>query len=881
MTVSLIPAGFGSNWYMEKFVLPSFSKRRYAAVAIGIGVILVCGASLYYEIEFSSIHASVGKELQTIADLKISQIIQWHKGMLANARSTVGSPFMEDGVQLWQKNPEHAARTDMIKKRLRLVKSEYAFRDIFMVSTEGKILLRIDSSTIQPDAMIVSLIQKASATSKLVESDFYISTADQNIYYDIIAPVRNEKNQTMAVLVFRTSPSDYLYPVIQSWPVPSKSSETLLLRKEGDSILYLNDLKFRPHSALNFRMSLNRTDLPAVQAALGVKGIVEGRDYRGMRTLAYLAPIPNTSWYMVAKIDSSEIFAELTYRLIILVIVSALLILFIGSVFILYYRSRQLSRSQFELEKEKELRRYHEELQESQEKYRVLVEHATDGIFLADAQGLIVEVNPSGCAMLGFSRDELLGTAMEDLISVDDIRHEPNESHAGQSGVWERRMIRKDGSLIPVEFTRKIMPNSWMQKIVRDISERREIEFLQRDIQRREAVGVLSAGIAHDFNNLLAVMMGNVSLAQMQLPEHHPVFKYMGQTLTAIESAAELTRQILAYSGKGKFQIRTIDMTAEVRTHATLFANSTKKNVKLVIQLPSTPILISGDPGQIKQVIMNLIINGADAIGENNGTVTVTISSLDLRKNELSQYGKITSMMLSEGRYALLEVSDDGIGMAPETMHHIFDPFFTTKFIGRGLGLSAVLGIIRSHDGGITIESSQGEGTTFRVILPMKQESVPKHTMNPDTSPAISDATMNEMAVDDATTGHCEAPCMKAVLVIDDEEHVAAIAREILESADYKVLVELNAYQGIELYKKFQSEISVVLLDMTMPEMSGNEVVRALQAINPDVKIIISSGYSEHEVHKKIGLDNVSGFIQKPYPLQSLLTKVQHVMTRE
>jgi CheY-like chemotaxis protein len=230
-----------------------------------------------------------------------------------------------------------------------------------------------------------------------------------------------------------------------------------------------------------------------------------------------------------------------------------------------------------------------------------------------------------------------------------------------------------------------------------------------------------------------------------------------------------------------------------------------------------------------------------------------------LRNDDLVKFGKLTTSTLIEGRYAMLEVTDNGIGMSPETINSIFDPFFTTKFTGRGLGLSAVLGIIHGHEGGIMIESTLGLGTTFRVILPS--------TIGPDVIPMVKAEELT--SVD---------PAMTTILVIDDEHAVATMAQDILESGKYPVLVELNPLQGIEVYRKRQSEIGLVLLDLTMPEMSGKDVVNALIEINPHVKIIISSGYSETEVHKNIDMDLVAGFIQKPYPMKMLLSLVHSVM---
>jgi CheY-like chemotaxis protein len=379
-------------------------------------------------------------------------------------------------------------------------------------------------------------------------------------------------------------------------------------------------------------------------------------------------------------------------------------------------------------------------------------------------------------------------------------------------------------------------------------------------MQRRESIGVLSSGIAHDFNNLLGSMMGNISLAQATVAAGHPSLKNMEKALVAMERAAQLTKQMLAYSGKGKFQICTIDITSAVRENVNLFNASLPKNVKLVTHLPSKPVCVIGDTGQIDQIIMNLIINSGEAIGEKQGVVSVTLTAATMWCDELIQYGRITNTTLTEGCYALIEVSDHGIGMSQETIHKIFDPFFTTKFTGRGLGLSAVLGIVRGHRGGITVESHEGEGTTFRVIIPAV------------ASPVITEKT----AVGSETI--VKELVKTTILVIDDEADVAAMAQEILESNDYTTLVELNPIEGIELYKQHQSEIGAVLLDMTMPEMSGKEVVDALQAIDPDVKILITSGYSEEEVERKIGNAKVTGFIQKPYRMRALLTKVHSVL---
>jgi signal transduction histidine kinase/CheY-like chemotaxis protein len=399
-----------------------------------------------------------------------------------------------------------------------------------------------------------------------------------------------------------------------------------------------------------------------------------------------------------------------------------------------------------------------------------------------------------------------------------------------------------------------------------EITERKAMEEVVRDVQRREAIGVLSAGIAHDFNNLLAVMMGNISLAQTEIPPGARLGKYLSQTMTAIESAASLTRQMLAYSGKGKFLVEPVDLVSEIQKNVSLLTVSVPKNVRLEMNLSSRKVFITGDRGQLNQILMNLVINSGDATGEKQGKVIVTLTVVELEKEDLAPFEKIPATDLKPGAYALLEVSDNGVGMSPETMAHIFDPFFTTKFIGRGLGLSAVLGIIKGHEGGITIESTEGVGTTFRIILPCcdeLEEAEPEAMQPASLMPTEKPAAMNERST--------------IILVIDDEPDVADMACDLLASAHYRALAETNPLKGIEVYREHKTEIGLILLDWSMPEMNGRDAAHALHEIDPEARIIITSGYSAEEIKAKLGTETVAGVLQKPYSMEALHSVVEKV----
>jgi two-component system, cell cycle sensor histidine kinase and response regulator CckA len=507
-------------------------------------------------------------------------------------------------------------------------------------------------------------------------------------------------------------------------------------------------------------------------------------------------------------------------------------------------------------------------MKESEARYHRLFSNMSEGFVLCeiiydDAGSAYdfrpLEVNQAFEDQMGLKADDILGKTARDFfpyIEPSWIEMFGRVVSTGQPARFEN-FNPMTGRYFE-QFAYRVGVNSFAV-LTTNITERKRSEQLLRDVQRREAIGVLSGGIAHDFNNLLGVMMGYVSLAKIQFPDQHPAFQQLGKAVTAIDRAAELTQQILAYAGKGKNQIATIDIGEEIRQHVSLFNVSMPKNVALSMHLPSAPVYVSGDPAQIKQVIMNLIANGADAIGNKPGEVSITLAEVTLANEELVHYGMFTNTTLNKGRYALIEIGDTGGGISKDIMDNIFDPFFTTKFTGRGLGLSAVLGIIRGHEGGIAIESTEGKGTLFRIIIPVSAASEPLIEMPPPIDISAP-------------------PITATVLVIDDEENIATMAREILESGHYTVLTELNPVLGIQLYKLRQSEIGVVLLDWTMPQMSGKDVIDALQEINPLVKIIISSGYAVEDIAKIIDMKKVAGFIKKPYSLQSLLTFVHSVL---
>ena len=492
-----------------------------------------------------------------------------------------------------------------------------------------------------------------------------------------------------------------------------------------------------------------------------------------------------------------------------------------------------------------------------------LLDMAHDAILSTDRAARIQFWSRGARQMYGYSREEAMGAVVHDLLHTSFP--EPLEAiqrKAREQGYWEGEVThtRKDGSLLVVasRWATRLggsgQPIGWLE-INTDITERLRVEEQLRHTQKLESLGVLAGGVAHDFNNLLTGILGNASLAFDRTPEQHPNRMLIEEVMRAAERAADLTRQLLAYAGKGRFVMRNLDLSELVREISGLVQTSIAKTVQLRLQLDDVPAIFA-DPGQMQQIVMNLVINAAEAIPPEGGTVLVCTGVQDVDE----QYIRTVSSpaeSLRAGRYVMLEVHDSGCGMSEETLKKIFDPFFTTKFAGRGLGLSAVLGIVRAHHGALKVYSQAGRGTTFKLLFP----------------------TSKEATVEDGIPAAGDLEGCGTVLIVDDEELVRRTASHALERYGYRTLVAENGREAVEIYRE-RPEIVLVLLDLTMPVMSGEETLRQLQTVHPDVRVLLTSGYNEAEAVQRFAGKGLAGFLQKPYTAASLAERVKEVMAQ-
>ncbi len=498
-------------------------------------------------------------------------------------------------------------------------------------------------------------------------------------------------------------------------------------------------------------------------------------------------------------------------------------------------------------------KRAEQALAASEGRLRALLESAAQGVVAADETGCILLVNARTEELFGYSRDELLGQPLE-LIVPERFRG-VHANHRGQyfASPRTRQMgagldlegRKKNGDSIALEVGLSFVEEGGTRlalALITDVTERKRSEEHFRQAQKLESLGLLAGGVAHDFNNLLVGVLGNASLAQEMLPPEHPAAELLERVVKTGEQAAHLTRQMLAYSGKGKFLVEALSLSKIIPDLNGLIRPSIPKKIAFRVELEEDLPAIEADRGQVQQVFMNLALNASEAIGNREGQITVRTGTQKVDGRYLRLHPEIAT--LRPGEYVCLEVRDNGCGMDDATKAKVFDPFFSTKFSGRGLGLAAVSGIVRGHKGAIAVTTAPGRGSSFTVLFP----AAGRPSDEPQVRPAS--AGLRGSGV---------------VLVVDDERFVLEMAKRALESRGYTVLMADSGPAAIDVLKRHPGDIALVVLDLSMPNMSGEEALPELRKIRPDVKVLVSSGYSEAETLTLFRGQRVSGFIQKPY----------------
>ncbi len=522
-----------------------------------------------------------------------------------------------------------------------------------------------------------------------------------------------------------------------------------------------------------------------------------------------------------------------------------------------------------------ELRSLHRALRESEERFRQLADTLPIGLAV-HTRGRIVYANRAALRVAGAEHpSELIGRDVflfvhPDSLAVTQARIATIYAKAGDASWIESRFQRPDGTAFPVEVASfRIDWNGEPAGLVifNDITRRKAEEREQRQLERRvleaqhlESLAMLAGGVAHDFNNLLVGILGHAELALMDLPPYSPARTRIEGVQVAARRAAELAQQMLAYSGKGSFVVGALDLQELLGEMVQLLEASLGRMVRIDTSFDAELPPVHGDATQLRQVVMNLMTNAAEAIEGANGRIELAtcLAFVPDSGRDDPEPG------LPPGRYAVISVTDNGCGMDAATRARIFDPFYTTKLNGRGLGLAAVQGIVAGHKGSLRVSSEPGEGSTFEVLLPTMAGALPaREQVAPPPQPAALPRRP------------------RTVLVVDDDATVLEVAEAMLSHGGFEVIKAAGGHEAVEIFRQRHATIHLVVLDLSMPLMDGHACFEQLRAVDPGLRVLLCSGYTRQDAIERFGTEGLSGFLHKPYRARDLLDAVARALEEE
>ena len=868
---------------------------------LGISAAMVLAvAALTYSHARKTLRQEVVARLSAVADSKAMQLARWvdvqrveleYLARLAARHIEPASPRSRALSAAAGSGP-HAAVTAFLK---RTIERKSDFRELFVLSVPGARVMASTDSTRVGDYRVTDAYFLEGRHRSFIQHVYPSAAPPEGTpTLTISSPMRDMSGQVVAVLAAHLNLNQ----------IDSITADRSGLGRSGET--YFTD-RFRGF------VSSTRFGRPLYPRGIQAQGVIRAAtmredgdasydDYRGVPVLGVYRWLEDQDLALLVEMERDEAFAparRLLSAIVLIGVISTILLAAMtcalalriarpiraiaqtaervasGDLYALappitrdevgrlargFNRMTARLRRMYDRQEEQvvEIKRAATAIAQSKVMLQAIIDNTTAFIIVTDLNSRIIMANRAFAELIGEPIDRILGREATEV--VPDLTPTRRTEMVAEVMATGRPVVREEqftyrGAVRTVWLSRFMLRGERGEplgvcSVANEITELRKAEEERRRFseqlqhtQKLESLGVLAGGIAHDFNNLLTAILGHASLVGSELGPESRSAEDVRRIVEAGRRAADLTNQLLAYAGRAKFAIELVDANALVKSMSQLLQVSIPKKVEVVYQLhPGLPA-VEADPVQLQQVVMNLITNAAEAMRGQAGTITLRT---DLVEDD-------------EGSHVRLSVADTGEGMDQDTVARIFEPFFTTKFTGRGLGLAAVQGIVHGHGGSLVVDSSIGKGTTFTVLLPAASGKAVEVT--PQAPPSVENLGSG------------------TVLVVDDEEGVRRIAQRVLELAGYQVLVASDGAEAIEIFKQSSSEIDLVILDLTMPVIGGEQALVAMRAINPEVRVVLSSGYSAQDLSAR-GEAPEEFFLQKPYRCGELMDVVREAMAR-
>jgi PAS domain S-box-containing protein len=855
----------------------SSPRVPYQLLALFVVLATAIGVMAYWSHieQKNTVERDVRNQLLTIADIKVRELSEWRSMQLGQARAILADRMALTVIQRVLAGDASASERAAAYVWMDALAKNLHYANVLLLDRQGKQVLTV-GQRFGSDEHLRQIAEEMLQGGDVVLRDFHRDTPSGPVHLGLNLALRLAPDAAVfGMLTLGIDPETYLYPLLETWPAASSSGETVLVRRDGEEAVFLSPLRGRKDSSVSFRIPMNRTDVLAVEAVGGKEGNIRALDFDGVPLVGAVRRVPDTPWYLIAKMEEGEVQAPVRRHSLMLCLGAVLLILAVGAFIVLWWRHQQLEfyreRYQAEVERRAVEERAAQALQESESRFRAIFEQAAVGMADSSLDARFIRVNQRFCEIMGYSREELLGRTFRDITHPDNLdRDEQLVAQLLQgersSFTVEKRYFRKNGDVVwanvvvsllhapsgdPLHFV-AVVEDITGQKRAED--ERRNLERQLLQAQKMESVGRLAGGVAHDFNNHLTVINGYCAMLLDEMGPDDPLREPVDEILLAGNRAATLTQQLLTFSRKQVAEPRVVSLNDIVAEARKMLSRLIGDDIEIVAQLDPDLGSVVVDPSQMNQVLVNLAVNARDAMPD-GGRIIIETSNLYLDEGYAAQHAGVEA-----GHYVLLSVTDTGAGMTQQVMQHMFEPFFTTKGtgVGTGLGLSTVYGIVTQAGGWVWAYSEPGAGSTFKVYLPRAGGA-----SKPQAAPVAAAETLRGT---------------ETVLVVEDQPEVRKLTLAMLEDQGYRLLEAANGSEALSLCKRYTEPIHLLVTDVVMPGMTGRELARMLLALRPSLKTLYTSGYPANAIAHGGVLDSGVAYLPKPFSPVQLAAKVREVL---